>query len=204
MHEMAIRRAIQAAQNTYVPLRKSFFDRQVDCVARDLIGAILLIDGVGGVIVETESYDEADPASHSYRGPTNANGAMFGPSGHAYVYRSYGVHWCLNFVCRRGSAILIRALEPGSGIQTMQARRGIAEVKSLCAGPGRLCQALGVTGSLNGASLFVPPFSLQKRRGDVELVSGVRIGITKAREKERRFGAAGSPYLSRRFPIPNR
>ncbi len=187
------------------PLPKTFFRRPVDTVARDLIGTILTVDGVGGIIVETESYDSADPASHCFeRRQTPRNAAMFGPPGHAYVYRSYGMHWCLNLVCGDVSAVLIRALEPRCGIEAMQARRGTQAQQNLCSGPGKLCQALGVTKALDGASLFASPFALYRRRDPVSLVKGVRIGISKAREAERRFGLAGSPYLSRRFPDATR
>jgi DNA-3-methyladenine glycosylase len=183
------------------PLPKNFFDRDVDRVARDLIGTVLTVDGVGGPIVETESYDSADPASHAFeRRRTARNAAMFGPPGHAYVYRIYGMHWCLNFVCREASAVLIRAVEPVYGIDTMMRRRGTDQPKNLCSGPGKLCQALGVTRAEDGASLFAPPFALHRAGGAVAIASGVRIGISKAREAERRFGLRQSPFLSRRFP----
>ena len=172
-------------------------------VAHDLIGATLLVDGVGGTIVETEAYDRTDPASHSFAGPTPRNAAMFGPVGHVYVYRSYGLHWCLNIVCGvAGSAVLIRALEPSAGVETMRARRGSNDLRVLCGGPGRLCQALGITGALNGASLDRPPFALLDRPAPVEVASGPRIGITKGVETAWRFVLAGSPFLSRRLPAP--
>ncbi len=182
------------------PLSKAYFARHANTVAVSLIGTIVLVNGVGGRIVETESYDPADPASHSYLGRVTArNRVMFEAPGLAYVYRSYGLHWCLNFVCREASAVLIRALEPTDGVAKMKRRRGTDETLALCAGPGRLCQALGVDGSLNGGSLFAKPFALFKRQGGVETVSGPRIGIGKAKDELRRFGEKDSPFLSRRF-----
>lgn len=182
-------------------LAAGFFARDVHEVARELIGATLLVDGIGGTIVEVEAYDQSDPASHSFRGPTAGNASMFGPSGHAYVYRSYGVHWCLNFVCAppgHASAILIRALEPRQGIELMAERRGSTDSRKLCAGPGRLCQALAIDRSHDGLALDRPPFALYERRSEPEIVAGPRIGITRAREQPWRLCLAGSPYLSRR------
>jgi DNA-3-methyladenine glycosylase len=182
------------------PLPLAFFDRPVDRVARDLIGAVLTFDGVGGRIVETESYDPADPASHSYgERQSRRNRTMFGPPAHAYVYRIYGMYECLNFVCRRCEAVLIRALEPLHGIDVMRARRGTENATKLCAGPGRLCQALAITLEHDGLSLLAPPFSLAARSGRLALHRGTRIGITKAADAERRFGLAGSRYLSHPF-----
>jgi DNA-3-methyladenine glycosylase len=185
-------------------LPQSFFARDVATVARDLIGVSLLVDGVGGIVVETEAYDQLDPASHSFRGITPRNAAMFGPPGRAYVYRSYGVHWCLNFVCEEevtGAAVLIRALEPQAGVEIMARRRGVSDVRRLCAGPGRLTQALGVDSGLNGALLNRPPFHLKLPEVAPQLVEGRRIGITLAAETLWRFGLAGSPYLSRAFAV---
>ncbi len=181
------------------PLRPDFFLRDVVQVARDLIGVRLLVDGVGGLIVETEAYDRRDPASHAFRGPTAGNAVMFGPPGHAYVYRSYGIHWCLNFVAglAPGAAVLIRALEPTDGLETMATRRGLPDRRILCAGPGRVCQALGVTRDLNGSALNHPPFALSGRSAEPRIVSGPRIGLTKAVDVPWRFGLAGSRYLSR-------
>ncbi|MBW8901022.1 MAG: DNA-3-methyladenine glycosylase [Massilia sp.] len=171
-------------------------------VARQLIGVTVLVDGVGGRIVETEAYDGEDPASHSYTGPTDRNFAMFGPPAHAYVYRSYGIHWCLNFVCREeghGAGVLIRALEPVTGLDTMHERRGTRDAWLLCSGPGKLCQALGVTRALNGHSLAAAPFELAPAPGGIEVVSGPRIGISKAMDVPWRFGLAGSRWVSKPF-----
>jgi DNA-3-methyladenine glycosylase len=175
-------------------------------VARRLIGVTLLIEGIGGVIVEAEAYDADDPASHCYGGLTPRNAAMFGPPGHAYVYRSYGIHWCLNFVCREtghGAGVLIRALQPTHGIARMQARRGIEDTRLLCAGPGRLCQALAVTRQQHGgAPLDIPPFALhapERSLPAAAIARGPRIGISRATERLWRFGLKDSPFLSRKF-----
>lgn len=171
-------------------------------VARKLIGATLLVDGVGGRIVETEAYDRNDAASHSFTGPTPRNEAMFGPPGRAYVYRSYGIHWCLNFVCREdghGAGVLIRAIEPGHGIDLMRARRGLEELKTLCSGPGKVGQALGITRELNGLPLDHAPFEVFAAKEQSNVIEGPRIGISKAVEVHWRFGQAGSKFLSRPF-----
>jgi DNA-3-methyladenine glycosylase len=171
-------------------------------VARALIGAMLLVDGVGGRIVETEAYDREDPASHSFSGPTPRNLAMFGPPGRAYVYRSYGIHWCLNFVCREeghGAGVLIRAIEPLLGLDVMRERRGLEDVRLLCSGPGRVGQALGITREQNGKRLDQSPFQVLSPSGPVLIANGPRIGISKAREVHWRFGLKGSPFLSRRL-----
>ena len=183
-------------------LRRSFFDRPVLEVAPELIGATLLVNGVGGRIVEVEAYHHTDPAAHSYRGPTERNAVMFGPAGFAYVYRSYGIHWCLNFVCEAegsASAVLIRALEPREGLAVMRRRRGVTDERLLCSGPGKLCEALGITHRHNGLPLDKPPFELRAREGDVDVVRGVRIGISKAVEKPWRYGTKGSKFLSKPF-----
>jgi DNA-3-methyladenine glycosylase len=183
-------------------LRRTFFDRSVHDVAPELIGATLLIDGVGGLIVEVEAYHHTDPAAHSYIGPTQRNAVMFGPAGHAYVYRSYGIHWCLNFVCEgegSASAVLIRAVAPTEGLPLMRRRRGLADVRSLCSGPGKLGEALSVTIKLNGLALDRPPFELRARDGTPEIATGPRIGITKAVDHPWRYGLKGSPFLSKPF-----
>jgi DNA-3-methyladenine glycosylase len=176
-------------------------------VAPDLVGTTLLVDGVGGVVVEVEAYHHTDPASHAYTGRTRGNASMFGPPGHAYVYRSYGVHWCLNAVCGEegaAEAALIRALEPVHGLETMRARRGLEQARLLCAGPGRLCQALGITRDLDGHALDEPPFELRSRHEPVTVASGPRIGITRAIELPWRYMLADSRYLSRPVPRPAR
>jgi len=183
-------------------LHQPFFARSVHYVAPDLIGATLLINGVGGRIVELEAYHHTDPAAHSYRGPTPRNAVMFGPPGFAYVYRSYGIHWCLNFVCEpagSASAVLIRAIEPLEGLAKMRRRRGLAEERLLCSGPGRLAQAMGVTIAHNGLALDQPPFELYAREKKPEIVTGVRIGLTKAAELPWRYGLKGSKFLSKPF-----
>jgi DNA-3-methyladenine glycosylase len=183
-------------------LTRKFFGRSVHEVAPDLIGAVLLFDGVGGRIVEVEAYHHTEPAAHSYRGPTSRNAIMFGPPGYAYVYRSYGIHWCLNFVCEpagSASAVLIRAIEPTVGLPVMRRRRGMKDTRLLCSGPGRLCAALRITRAQNGFALDEPPFALFARSGPVEVVAGPRIGITKAVDLPWRYGLKGSRFLSKPF-----
>jgi DNA-3-methyladenine glycosylase len=181
-------------------LSSAFFDQHVCLVARGLIGAALLVGETGGTIVEVEAYDRDDPASHSYRGPTPRNQVMFGPPGRAYVYRSYGVHWCLNFVCKPGSAVLIRALEPTEGAGIMRKRRGRNDIRLLCSGPGRLCQALGIDSETNGLALDEPPFRILAAPSPFEPVIGPRIGITRGVETLWRYGLNGSRFVSRPFP----
>jgi DNA-3-methyladenine glycosylase len=183
-------------------LGREFFERSVHLVAPDLIGATLLFDGAGGVIVEVEVYDHEDPAAHGFRGETPRNRSMFGPPGHAYVYRSYGIHWCLNFVCEDvgvASAVLIRALEPTHDLGRMRSRRGLDNDRLLAAGPGRLTQALRITAEHDGLPLDRNPFDLRARETEPEIVTGPRIGITKAADKPWRYGLKGSRYLSRSF-----
>jgi DNA-3-methyladenine glycosylase len=177
-----------------------FFARSVHEVAPDLIGVELLVDDVGGRIVEVEAYDQEDPASHGFRGRTARNTSMFGPPGRAYVYRSYGVHWCLNLVCGPEGvpeAVLIRALEPTAGVATMRRRRGASSVHALCSGPGKLCQALGITAEHDGLALDRPPFRFEPRGEAPPIATGPRIGITQATELSWRYGLADSKFLSR-------
>lgn len=183
-------------------MNEAFFARHPVDVARELIGARLTLSGVGGVIVETEAYHHEDPASHSHGGRTARNGAMFGPVGRAYVYRSYGIHWCLNVVCGTdpGSAVLIRALEPTEGLEVMRQRRGLADPRQLCSGPGKLCQALAVTREHDGLPIDHAPFAFAPAAGPAAIVAGPRIGISKAADLPWRFGLSGSRFLSRSFP----
>lgn len=182
------------------------FSADAPQVARALIGVLLLVDGVGGRIVETEAYDREDPASHSHVGPRPRNASMFGPPAHVYVYRSYGIHWCMNFVCREaghGAGVLIRAIEPLFGLDLLRERRGgLLDDRLLCAGPGRVGQALGITRAHDGLPLDAPPFELRPVEGPVEVVTGPRIGISKAVELPWRFGLAGSRHLSKPFRPP--
>jgi DNA-3-methyladenine glycosylase len=183
-------------------LRKAFFNRSVHKVAPDLIGATFLVDGVGGIIVEVEAYHHTEPAAHSYNGLTPRNAVMFGPAGFIYVYRSYGIHWCVNFVCEgtgSASAVLIRALEPTHGIPGMRRRRGLHDERLLCSGPGKLTEALGITHAHNGLPLDAPPIALHARTAKPDIVTGVRIGLTKAVELPWRYGLRGSKFLSKPF-----
>jgi DNA-3-methyladenine glycosylase len=183
-------------------LRRAFFGRSVHEVAPDLIGATLLVDGVGGLIVEVEAYHHTEPAAHSFHGPTPRNLVMFGPPGFLYVYRSYGIHWCMNLVCEAegsASAVLIRALQPTHGLAAMRRRRGVSDDRALCSGPGKLTEALGVTIAHNALALDAPPFALYARTGKVEVVTGLRIGITKAVDLPWRYGWKGSKFLSKPF-----
>ena len=190
------------AQKPGKPLKRAFFARSVHEVAPDLIGATLLVNGVGGIIVEVEAYHHTEPAAHSFRGPTPRNMVMFGPPGFSYVYRSYGIHWCVNFVCEKegsASAVLIRALQPTHGIPAMRRRRRLHDERSLCSGPGKLCEALGITDKHNGLALDAPPIELHARVGKVEVVTGLRIGITKAVELPWRYGMKDSRFVSKPF-----
>ena len=190
------------SQNLGRPIRRTFFAPSVHEVAPDLVGATLLVNGVGGIIVEVEAYHHTDPAAHSFRGPTPRNKVMFGPPGFAYVYRSYGIHWCVNFVCEEegsASAVLIRALQPTHGIPAMRRRRRLHDERSLCSGPGKLTEALGITDEHNGRPLDVFPIALHARTGKPDVVAGLRIGITKAVELPWRYGLKDSKFLSKPF-----
>ena len=183
-------------------LRRSFFARSVHEVAPDLIGATFLVNGVGGIIVEVEAYDQTDPAAHSFRGPTPRNAVMFGPPGYTYVYLLYGPNWCVNFVCQAaGSAagVLLRAIEPTHGLAAMRRRRGVTDAKALCSGPGKLCEALAITKALSELPIDRSPIALHARSGGAEIATGVRIGLTKAVDLPWRYGLKGSKYLSKRF-----
>ncbi len=190
-------------------LPTDFFRRPVANVAAALLGAVLLVEGVGGAIVECEAYDRDDPASHSVRGQTPRNATMFGPVGRAYVYRSYGLHWCLNIVCglAPGGAVLVRALEPLHGLETMRQRRGTTLTAALCRGPGCVCQALAITGALDGHRLDAPPFLLTPGETAAPVLAGPRVGISRGRDTPWRFSLAGSRYVSRgpaRSPVTHR
>ncbi|MDE2468243.1 MAG: DNA-3-methyladenine glycosylase [Bradyrhizobium sp.] len=191
-----------AARKLGRPLQRSFFGRSVHEVAPDLIGTTLLVNGIGGIIAEVEAYHHTEPAAHSYRGPTPRNMVMFGPPGFSYVYRSYGIHWCMNFVCEKegiASAVLIRALEPTHGVAAMRQRRGVDDPRALCSGPGKLCEALAISIKENALPLDQPPIALHARIGKVDVISGVRIGITKAVDLPWRYGLKDSRFLSKRF-----
>ncbi|HEY0219169.1 MAG TPA: DNA-3-methyladenine glycosylase [Afipia sp.] len=183
-------------------LKRKFFARSVHEVAPDLVGATLMVNGVGGVIVEIEAYHHTDPAAHSYNGPTPRNAVMFGPPGYLYVYRSYGIHWCMNFVCEEegsASAVLIRALEPTHGLAAMRRRRRLHDERSLCSGPGKLCEALAVSNKHNGLPLDAAPIAIYARTKMFPIVTGVRIGITKAADKPWRYGLRDSKFVSKPF-----
>jgi DNA-3-methyladenine glycosylase len=197
-------------------VNRGFFERSVQDVARELIGCELRVGETAGVIVETEAYEESEPACHAYIGKTARNEVLFGPPGHAYVYFSYGIHSLLNFVTEPegcASAVLIRALEPTDGIELMRHRRGRRSrarvgatrftLEQLCSGPGKLTEALAVDLSLNGADLGEPPFEISAPSGawsDVEVISGPRIGITKAAELPWRYCVRGSRFVSKPWP----
>ena len=171
-------------------------------VAHQLIGSTFTVNGVGGIIVETEAYDQCEPASHCYIGKTPRNAAMFGSSGCAYVYRSYGIHWCLNFVCGEegyGAGVLIRAIQPTIGIKKMRERRKLDNIHELCSGPGKLGQALAIEYAMNGKSLSEFPFELSSGKNSVDVICGPRIGIAKAKDLPWRFGLKDSLFLSRPF-----
>jgi DNA-3-methyladenine glycosylase len=183
-------------------LTRAFFKRSVHEVAPELIGATFLRNGVGGLIVEVEAYHQTDPAAHSFGGPTARNAVMFGPPGYVYVYRSYGIHWCVNFVCEpkgSASAVLLRAIEPTTGLPAMRRRRGIKDERLLCSGPGRVCEALGITIADYGLALDEPPFELYGRTGNVDVITGPRIGLTRAVDRPWRYGLKGSRFLSKPF-----
>ena len=172
-------------------------------VARELVGCTLRVDGVGGVIVETEAYAPEDPASHSYGGVRVRNATMFGPGGRLYVYRSYGIHWCANVVCAPagiGAAVLLRALEPTAGLEAMRERRGVEDPRLLASGPGRLTQALGISGTHDGLDLSQPPFELEPPLAKAEVVASPRVGITHATDNPWRYSLAGSTFVSRPRP----
>ncbi|MFC3220286.1 DNA-3-methyladenine glycosylase [Tianweitania populi] len=177
----------------------SFFARPALLVAPELIGCVFGVGETAGIIVETEAYEPDDPASHSFRGQTLRNKAMFGAPGTAYIYRSYGIHWCFNITCLPGSAVLLRAIEPTEGLHLMRERRGMEAVRLLCSGPGKLCQALGIDITLDGLALDEAPFTFRHHAPTDSLIAGPRIGITKAAEQPWRFGLKGSPFLSKRF-----
>jgi len=184
----------------HTEMNKDFFDRDAVVVAKAMIGMEFHFHNTGGVVVETEAYRPDDPASHSFNGPTPRNRVMFGPPGHLYVYRSYGIHWCANIVCASGSAVLIRALEPQTGVELMKMRRGTDTLRNLCSGPGKLCQALAITGDVDGISVLEQPILVRPSETGPEIVAGPRIGISKAMDLPWRFGVKGSPHLSKPFP----
>jgi DNA-3-methyladenine glycosylase len=185
-----------------VPLDRRFFARPPRAVAAELIGCTLLHRGVGGVIVETEAYEQDDPACHAFGGPTARNEPLFGAPGHAYVYLCYGIHSMFNLVAEPDgipAAVLVRALEPVDGIELMRERRGRRQLRDLCSGPGKVCEALAIELSQSGADALQEPFRLLAAEPDAapEIVAGPRIGLTKAADLPWRYCLAGSPYLSR-------
>jgi DNA-3-methyladenine glycosylase len=185
------------------PELRATLARSVHDAARALVGWTLLVDGVGGTIVEVEAYAPGDPASHSFPGLTPRNTTMFGPPGRLYVYRSYGIHWCANVVCDAegvGAAVLLRALEPTDGIDLMAARRGVDDPLLLCSGPGRVTQALGITGDYDGLPLDRPPFQTVPPQASVDVVTGPRVGITRAGDLPWRYMVRGSTFVSRPRP----
>ncbi len=179
-----------------IPLQEKIDGLSAVALARRLIGANLMVRGAGGIVIETEAYGRDDPASHSFRGLTRRNASMFGPAGHAYIYRSYGIHLCLNVVARPGEAVLIRALTPQTGLDLMRTRRGSP---LLCSGPGRLTQALGICPEDDGVPFDRSDFSIALPSAMPELLVGPRIGISKAQDLPWRFGLAGASGLSRPF-----
>lgn len=192
----------EAAPKLGKRLDRRFFARSVHKVAPDLIGATLLFAGAGGPIVEVEAYHHTDPAAHSFNGETPRNKVMFGPAGFAYVYQSYGIHWCVNFVCENegsAAAVLIRALHPVFGLAAIRRRRGTRNERDLCSGPGKLCEALGINGAHNGLPLDRLPFAIHARQDKPDIAIGVRIGITKAAELPWRYGLKGSRFVSKPF-----
>jgi DNA-3-methyladenine glycosylase len=201
---MASQAQVATVAGRAVAIEREFFLRPALDVASSLIGCTLLFDGVGGRIVECEAYDQDEPASHTYRGRTERNATMFGPAGRVYVYRSYGIHWCMNLVCEddRASAVLVRALEPTQGVATMQERRGRIGLRDLCSGPGKLCQALAITGEHDGAGALDAPFALESPRRAADVVASPRIGISKAVELPWRLSKRGSAFVSRPLPRP--
>lgn len=197
-----MRRSTRARRSGVLPI--GFYARPVLEVARGLIGCVVEHEGVSGTIVETEAYHECEPACHAFVGVTSRTRVLFGEPGVAYVYRSYGIHALLNAVCEPvgvGAAVLIRALEPLSGIERMRARRGVVRDRDLCSGPGKLTQALGVELSENATSLLDGPVTISTGEGGrPQVLAGPRIGISKAVELRWRFSAAGNPYVSRPWP----